>query len=75
MVQKQDQWAMDRRSFLKATGAGVLGASLCGLSSFSSCTLKEAQAAARETGETAIPTFCGIAEESIIQSHSLRFHF
>ena len=55
---------MDRRSFLKATGAGVLGASLCDLSSFSSCTLKEAQAAARETGETAIPTFCGMCGPS-----------
>ncbi len=59
-----DGWTLDRRSFLKATGAGLLGTALCSLPPFASYTLKEAMAAAKEAGETAVPTFCGMCGPS-----------
>jgi anaerobic selenocysteine-containing dehydrogenase len=64
MGQMQDQWQMDRRRFLKTTGAGLLGTALCTLPPFASYTLKEAMAAAKDAGETAIPTFCGMCGPS-----------
>lgn len=60
MGHNQDQWILDRRAFFKTTGAGILGTILYGLPPFSSYTMKEAIAAAREAGEKAIPTFCGM---------------
>jgi len=60
MGQQEDRWVLNRRTFLKTTGAGILGTAVCGLPAFRSYTLKEAMAAAKETGETAIPTFCGM---------------
>lgn len=41
-----------------------MGTALCTVPPFSSYTLKEAMAAAKETGETAIPTFCGMCGPS-----------
>jgi anaerobic selenocysteine-containing dehydrogenase len=64
MGQQKDPWLLDRRSFLKTTGAGVLGVTLCGLPPFSAYTLKQAMAAAKEAGETAIPTLCGMCGPS-----------
>jgi anaerobic selenocysteine-containing dehydrogenase len=55
----KNQWLMDRRSFLKTAGSGVLGIALGSTASFS-FTFDEAMAAAQEAGETAIPTFCGM---------------
>ncbi len=63
-MQKQDRWEMNRRSFFKTTGTGILCATLWGLPSFRTYSLNEAMAAAGETGETAIPTFCGMCGPS-----------
>ncbi len=60
----QEQWLMNRRSFLKTTGAGLMGTALCHMPPFASYTLKEAMAAASVSGETAIPTFCGMCGPS-----------
>lgn len=51
----KNQWLMNRRTFLKATG-GIALASAVPLS----FTFDEAMAAAQKEGETAIPTFCGM---------------
>jgi anaerobic selenocysteine-containing dehydrogenase len=56
---KEDHWLLNRRTFLKATGAGIAGAAL-GRFPFESFTLDEAMAAAAKAGETAIPTFCAM---------------
>jgi anaerobic selenocysteine-containing dehydrogenase len=55
----KNQWMMDRRSFLRTTGSGILGIALGGTMPFS-FTFEEAMAAAQEAGETVIPTFCGM---------------
>ncbi|MDB9823435.1 molybdopterin-dependent oxidoreductase [Deltaproteobacteria bacterium] len=64
MEKKNSQWLIDRRSFLKATGAGILGTALGNLSPFRSFTFDEALAAAQKEGETVIPTFCGMCGPS-----------
>jgi len=56
----KDQCLMDRRTFLKATGAGVVGAAVLGGFPFGSLSLDEAQAAAAKENETMVPTFCGM---------------
>lgn len=60
MATPRGQWLVDRRSFLKTTGMGIMSGVLCGLSSFKAYGLSEAMASARESGEKAIPTFCGM---------------
>ena len=60
MKKKNSQWLIDRRSFLKATGAGILGTAMGNLSPFRSFTFDDAMAAAQKEGETVIPTFCGM---------------
>jgi anaerobic selenocysteine-containing dehydrogenase len=57
---EKEHWMFDRRSFLKTAGVGVLGSALCTLTPFASYTRQEAMAAAAITGETVIPTFCGM---------------
>jgi anaerobic selenocysteine-containing dehydrogenase len=57
---QKTQWFMDRRSFLKTTGAGVLGTALGSSLPSSSFTYNEAIAAAKDAGERVIPTFCGM---------------
>ncbi|HJX34596.1 MAG TPA: hypothetical protein VJ373_05400, partial [Desulfatiglandales bacterium] len=57
---REGQFLMDRRSFLKTTGAGMLGTTLGDLSSFRSFTFDEAIASAKKNGETVVPTFCGM---------------
>ncbi len=59
MRKKENQWLLDRRAFLKATGAGIAGAAM-GTFPFESFTLDEAVAAAAKAGETAVPTFCAM---------------
>jgi anaerobic selenocysteine-containing dehydrogenase len=59
MGKKNSQWLIDRRSFLKFTGTGILGAALFN-SSLKSFTLDEALAVAQKEGETVVPTFCGM---------------
>jgi anaerobic selenocysteine-containing dehydrogenase len=59
MKKKENQWLLDRRTFLKATGAGIAGAAM-GTFPFESFTLDEAVAAAAKAGETVIPTFCAM---------------
>jgi len=61
---RERQFLMDRRSFLKTTGAGMLGTTLGNLSSFRSFTFDEAMAAAKKNGETVVPTFCGMCGPS-----------
>jgi anaerobic selenocysteine-containing dehydrogenase len=56
---KEHQWFLDRRTFLKTTGAGVVGVALGSLP-FESFTMKEAKAAAAKAGEKAVPTFCAM---------------
>lgn len=56
-----NKWTMDRRSFLKFTGTGILG---MGVSPFLSFTHDEAKAAAKELGESVIPTFCDMCGPS-----------
>jgi len=51
---------IDRRSFLKTTGAGLLGSSLLSTSQSLSFTFDEAWAATEGIGETVVPTFCGL---------------
>lgn len=58
-----NQWPMNRRSFLKTTGSGMLGIALGNAASLS-FTFDEAMAAAQKAGETAIPTFCGMCGPS-----------
>ena len=60
MGEKKNQWLLDRRAFLKATGAGIIGTAIWGTFPFESFTLDEAMAAAAKAGETAIPTFCAM---------------
>jgi anaerobic selenocysteine-containing dehydrogenase len=60
----KNQWLMDRRSFLKATGAGMLGTALGNMLPFKSFTLAEAVAEAKKGGETVVPTFCGMCGPS-----------
>ena len=60
MYNHDSKRSIDRRSFLKIAGTGILGAGLCGLAPFSILSHKEALAAAAETGETVVPTFCGM---------------
>ena len=55
----KNQWLMDRRSFLKTTGSGMLGIALGSAASLS-FTFEEAIAAGQKEGETVIPTFCGM---------------
>ncbi len=77
MAFPRDQWLLDRRSFLKTTGGllkatgllkaagmGIMSGALCGLPPFRAYGLEEARAVARETGETAIPTICGMCGPS-----------
>ena len=59
MGKNKDQWLINRRTFLKATGAGIVGAAM-GTLPFESFTLDEAMAAAVKAGETAVPTFCAM---------------
>ena len=59
MGKNKDQWLLDRRTFLKATGAGIVGATM-GRFPFESFTMDEAMAAAAKAGETAVPTFCAM---------------
>ena len=59
MGEKKNQWLLDRRTFLKATGAGIAGAAM-GRFPFESFTLDEAMAAAAKAGETAVPTLCAM---------------
>ena len=56
---KEHQWFLDRRTFLKTTGAGVVGVALGSLP-FESFTMKEARAAAAKAGEKVVPTFCAM---------------
>jgi anaerobic selenocysteine-containing dehydrogenase len=58
------QWMMDRRSFLKTTGVGIVGSSVLGATPFLSFTRDEAEAAAKEGKETVIPTFCDMCGPS-----------
>jgi anaerobic selenocysteine-containing dehydrogenase len=60
MGKKKNQWLLDRRAFLKATGAGIVGTAMWGTFPFKSFTLEEALAAAAKAGETVIPTFCAM---------------
>ncbi len=60
----EDQWLMNRRSFLKTAGVGVAGAAILGGFPFKSLTLSEAEAAAAKEGEKVIPTFCGMCGPS-----------
>jgi anaerobic selenocysteine-containing dehydrogenase len=60
MEKGKDQSFLSRRDFLKATGAGIVGAAVLGTSPFESFTLDEAMAAATKEGETAIPTICAM---------------
>ncbi|MDB9822587.1 molybdopterin-dependent oxidoreductase, partial [Deltaproteobacteria bacterium] len=64
MEKNNSQWLIDRRSFLKATGAGMLGTALGNLSPFRSFTFDEALAAAQKEEEAVIPTFCGMCGPS-----------
>jgi anaerobic selenocysteine-containing dehydrogenase len=59
MGKRNRQWLIDRRSFLKSTGTGILGAALLN-SPLRSFTLDEALAAAKKENETVVPTFCGM---------------
>jgi anaerobic selenocysteine-containing dehydrogenase len=56
---KAPQWLLDRRTFLKTTGAGIAGAAL-GAFAAEPLTLDAAMAAAAKTGETAVPTLCAM---------------
>ncbi len=51
---------MSRRSFLKTTGALAAGAACASMLPFGPFTLAEAEAVAAQTGETVIPTWCGM---------------
>jgi anaerobic selenocysteine-containing dehydrogenase len=59
MKKNKDRWLLDRRTFLKATGAGIVGAAM-GRFPFESFTLDEAMAAAAKAGEMAVPTLCAM---------------
>jgi anaerobic selenocysteine-containing dehydrogenase len=59
MGKKNRQCLIDRRSFLKSTGKGILGAALLN-SPLRSFTLDEALAVAQKENETVVPTFCGM---------------
>ena len=59
MGKNKHQWLINRRAFLKATGAGLAGAAM-GRFPLDSFTLDEAMAAAAKAGETAVPTFCAM---------------
>lgn len=59
MGKNKHQWLINRRTFLKATGAGIAGAAM-GRFPLESFTLDEAMAAAAKAGETAVPTFCAM---------------
>ena len=59
MGKNKDPWLINRRTFLKATGAGLAGAAV-GRFPLESFTLDEAMAAAAKAGETAVPTFCAM---------------
>jgi anaerobic selenocysteine-containing dehydrogenase len=61
---RKRQWLIDRRSFLKTTGAGMLGTAMMNLSPFRAFTFDEAMAAAKKRGENVIPTFCGMCGPS-----------
>ena len=54
MGKRNRQWLIDRRSFLKSTGTGILGAALLN-SPLRSFTLDEALAAAKKENETVVP--------------------
>ena len=58
MEDNDDRLLLSRRDFMKATGAGIIGAAFLG--NFPSFTCEEAMAAATKAGETAIPTFCAM---------------
>ena len=47
--------SLDRRSFLKTAGAGILGAGLCSLAPFTIFSHKEAMAAAEQAGKKSFP--------------------
>ena len=51
---------MSRRTFLKASGAAAVGAACTALLPFGPFTLAEAEAVAAQTGETVVPTWCGM---------------
>jgi anaerobic selenocysteine-containing dehydrogenase len=57
---KKNQWLLDWRAFIKATGTGIVGTSMWGTFLFKSFTFEEALAAAEKAGETVIPTFCAM---------------
>lgn len=52
--------SMSRRTFLKASGLAAAGAACSALLPFGPFTLAEAEAVAAQTGETVIPTWCGM---------------
>ena len=60
----KNQWLIDRRSFLKTTGATVLGTALGGLLPCRSFTYEEALGAAKQSGEKLVPTYCGMCGPS-----------
>ena len=64
MEKMENKWLMDRRSFLKKTSAGILGAAIWSTFPFKSFTLEEALAEAKGTGEIVIPTFCAMCGPS-----------
>ncbi len=51
---------MSRRTFLKTSGAVAAGAACAALLPFGPFTLAEAEAVAAQTGETVVPTWCGM---------------
>ncbi len=60
MSQQTVSASVNRRTFLKAAGTGVMGAACWHLAPVKAFTLEEAMAAAREGGERVVPTFCSM---------------
>ncbi|MBN1626998.1 MAG: molybdopterin-dependent oxidoreductase, partial [Deltaproteobacteria bacterium] len=60
----KNPWLVDRRSFLKTAGAGLLGVATGNLLHLRAFTLEEALASAKKEGETVVPTFCGMCGPS-----------
>ena len=60
MERNRDRAGMSRRTFLKASGAAAVGAACTALLPFGPFTLAEAEAVAAQTGETVVPTWCGM---------------
>lgn len=60
MEDKRTHGVLDRRSFLKRTGAAALGATLWSMAPFKPFSFEEALVEAAATGEKVVPTFCGM---------------